>query len=269
MVFLVKFDRIISMEKEGLIFNIQKFSIHDGPGIRTTVFFKACPLRCKWCANPESQNAKPQLMLDSNTKEQKLDSKYQTAKEVFDICMQDTDFYKESGGGVTFSGGEAMLQPDFALELLEMLKKENIHVAIETTGFVNTDVFQKLAPKFDLLLFDFKHYDSDKHFEGTGVHNEKIIENLKWTIDQKINVLVRIPVIPGFNYSLEDAKGMADKLSEIGVKDVQLLPFHQMGERKYEFLNRDYELKDLKALHKEELIPYQQVLIDKGLNCFI
>ena len=147
------------------------------------------------------------------------------------ICLQDLPFYEESGGGITISGGEGMSQPDFLRELLPALKKHNLHLAIETIGYVPEDVFQELAPMFDLLLFDIKHADSKKHQAGTKVGNELIRKNLKWAIEQHIEILPRIPVIPHFNDSLDDAKLIATYLKELGLKKVQLLPFHQMGEK--------------------------------------
>lgn len=299
------------MSVQGTVFNIQKFSIHDGPGVRTTVFLKGCPLRCKWCANPESQIAKVQVLYDmgkclhcqncvhtcpekavSMTEDGRVhinfgkctgclrcvhecqgralthEGELKTVDEVLAVCMQDQDFYAESGGGVTISGGEGMMQPDFVEALILRLKEKGIHTAIETTGHVSAEVFRRLAPKFDLLLFDIKQADSAKHKWGTGAGNERIIENLRWAHDEGLNILPRIPVIPGFNAGPEDAENMARLLTDIGLGRVQLLPFHQMGERKYEFLNREYELTGVKALHPEDLTQYRQVFLDHGLDCF-
>ena len=297
------------MEK-GITFNIQKFSIHDGPGIRTTVFFKGCPLRCEWCSNPESQIKNVQILHDQSKcsyclscvavcpngaithEDNKIiinedkcvgcltcvnscpnralsyEGDYQTIEEIVDICMQDIDFYEESGGGVTISGGEGMSQPDFLKKLIAELKKNSVHVAIETTGYVKKETFEELARELDLLLFDVKHYDREKHYNGTKVYNDLIVENLKWAIDNGIEVLPRIPVIPDFNDSLEDAEGLAKLLVEVGAKKVQLLPFHQFGEKKYELLNRNYKYKNKKALYPEDLEEYQKIFLDKGLNCF-
>ncbi|MEE0248348.1 glycyl-radical enzyme activating protein [Peptacetobacter hiranonis] len=297
------------MEK-GITFNIQKFSIHDGPGIRTTVFFKGCPLRCEWCSNPESQIKNVQILHDQSKcsyclscvaacpngaithEDNKIiinegkcvgcltcvnscpnralsyEGDYQTIEEIVDICMQDIDFYEESGGGVTISGGEGMSQPDFLKKLIAELKKNSVHVAIETTGYVKKETFEELAKELDLLLFDVKHYDREKHYNGTKVYNDLIVENLKWAIDNGIEVLPRIPVIPDFNDSLEDAEGLAELLVEVGAKKVQLLPFHQFGEKKYELLNRNYKYKNKKALYPEDLEEYQKIFLDKGLNCF-
>lgn len=296
---------------KGITFNIQKFSLHDGPGIRTTVFFKGCPLKCQWCANPESQLHKIQIICNHDKclkcqtclrycpsqaiyfEEQKIKFNHQkcigclqcvdmcpvealsnegdikTVEEIVKICLQDKDFYEESNGGVTISGGEGMAQPKFLEAFVQELKKEKIHVAIETTGYIENGLFQQLAKLFDLLLFDVKHYDRNKHFEGTGVYNDLIIENLKWAIQNGCHILPRIPVIPGFNDSLEDACNFAKLFNDIGLKSVQLLPFHQFGEKKYELLNKEYLYKNQKALHPEDLKDYQDVFIKKDLDCFI
>ena len=296
--------------ENGITFNIQKFSMHDGPGIRTTVFFKGCPLRCEWCSNPESQIKNVQILHDQSkcsyclscvaacpngaitheynkiiinedkcvgcltcvnscpNRALSYEGDYQTIEEIVDICMQDIDFYEESGGGVTISGGEGMSQPDFLKKLIAELKKNSVHVAIETTGYVKKETFEELARELDLLLFDVKHYDREKHYNGTKVYNDLIVENLKWAIDNGIEVLPRIPVIPDFNDSLEDAEGLAKLLVEVGAKKVQLLPFHQFGEKKYELLNRNYKYKNKKALYPEDLEEYQKIFLDKGLNCF-
>lgn len=299
------------MEPKGVVFNIQKFSIHDGPGVRTTVFLKGCPLRCKWCANPESQLSKVQILYDDRKcvhcrtcvhtcpqgairaggndrihidfhkcrgclkcvgacpgRALSNEGEYKTAGEVFKVCMQDVDFYEESHGGVTISGGEGMCQPDFVEALLARLKERHIHTAAETTGCVPAQVFQRLAPQFDLLLFDVKHCSPERHQAGTGVRNEGIIENLAWAREQGLSILPRVPVIPGFNDSPEDARGIAALLKRIGLSRAQLLPFHQMGERKYEFLNRDYDFTGVKALHPEDLTDYQACFSDAGVDCF-
>lgn len=299
------------MELSANIFNIQKFSIHDGPGVRTTVFLMGCPLRCKWCANPESQLLKTVLLYDNRnclhcracasackTKALHIDDDglvhidhlkctaclscehvcpggaithsgdEKTVEEVFRICLQDIDFYEESGGGVTISGGEGMLSPEFTETLVKKLHEAHIHTAIETTGAVPESVFKRLAPLFDLLLFDVKQADSEKHREGTGAGNELILNNLSFAILKGLNILPRIPVIPGFNDSLADAKAFAELLLSLGLKKVQLLPFHQFGERKYTFLDEPYAFSDVPALSKENLEPYRQIFTDAGLHAF-
>lgn len=295
---------------KGTIFNIQKFSTNDGPGVRTTVFFKGCPLRCKWCANPESQSTAVQILYDQrrctkcsacvHTCPQKAvslqdkvvtidpercvgclqcvhdcpeealsyEGEAKTVQEVVKVCLQDKDFYETSGGGVTISGGEGLAQPEFLEELLTALKQQQIHLALETTGYAEPPVFQRLAPMLNLLLFDVKHYDSDRHYAGTHVHNGPIVENLQWAIAQKILVLPRIPVIPGFNRSLKDAAGLAALLTRVGAERVQLLPFHQFGENKYHKLHQEYAYEAVAALHEEDLADYRQVFLDQGIDAF-
>ena len=295
---------------KGMVFNIQKFSIHDGPGIRTTVFLKGCPLRCRWCSNPESQLSKTHILYDASVciqdgaciqacpqqavqrkgsrivindaqclgclrciatckaKALQVEGVCRDADEVVATCLQDRDFYEESQGGVTLSGGEALAQPSFAKALVLRLKQEGIHVAVETTGYIQPAVFQKLAPLFDLLLFDIKHYDTEQHVLGTGVNNDLILENLAWSVKHQLCVLPRIPIIPGYNASLQDAKGLAALLTSLSIQRVQLLPFHQFGEKKYEMLNRDYGMKHKKALYPEDLRDYQQIFLNQGIDCF-
>ena len=198
----------------------------------------------------------------------KNEGEYKTIDEIVTTCLQDKDFYEESNGGITISGGEGMSQPAFLFHLVNELKKHQLHLAIETTGYIEHELFTKLAPLFDLLLFDVKHYDREQHFLGTGVYNDLIIKNLKWALQNKIEVLPRIPVIPDFNDSLNDAKGLARLLKNIGVLKIQLLPFHQFGEKKYEMLNLEYSLKNKKALHKEDLKEYQNIFINEDIKCF-
>lgn len=296
--------------KQGIIFNIQKFSIHDGPGIRTTVFFKGCPLRCKWCSNPESQLKNIQILYDqtkcihclnclnscptnalslvnnniivdhkkctgclkctNNCINNALtnEGEYKNIDEIVNECLKDVAFYEESNGGITISGGEAMYQPAFLKQLVLRLKKHNLHLAIETTGYVEAETFQELAKLFDLLLFDVKHVNNQKHITGTGVATDLIKTNLIWALKNKITILPRIPVIPNFNASNDDAKEIATFLANIKIKKVQLLPFHQFGEKKYELLNRNYALKNTKPLYPEDLKEYQQIFIDHGIDCF-
>jgi pyruvate formate lyase activating enzyme len=280
------------------IFNIQKYSIHDGPGIRTVVFFKGCPLSCLWCSNPESQDTKIQIICDktkcvqclhcieicpeqaitlSNNHIQidskkcsscfsctsscakkafSIEGKSLTLDEVMKEVMKDEMFYEESNGGVTLSGGEVLMQHEFASELLRLLKEKNIHTAIETTGYANNEIFLKFIDNVDLLLFDIKHYDREKHFKATNVYNDIIIENLKIAIERNKEVIIRIPVIPNINSSLDDAKGFCKLLKSINAKKVNLLPFHQFGQKKYELLNKSYTFENIAQLHEEDLIPY-------------
>ena len=294
----------------GVIFNIQKFSLNDGPGIRTVVFLKGCPLRCRWCANPESQLAKVQIMNDSQkclhcghcrdicpagairfsetsvsadpflctgcgacisecpAKALKNEGEMKTVEEIVKVVMQDMPFYEESGGGVTLSGGEMLAQPAFAKELIRACKAEGISTCCETTGFAEPSVFMDVIEDIDYILFDVKHWSIDKHKEGTGVSNEKILINLKMAIDAGKDVLPRIPVIPAFNDSPEDAKGIAEALKKAGASKCQLLPFHQFGENKYEQLGMEYAYKNTAAYHREDLEDYLNVYKENGIDAF-
>lgn len=299
------------MEQKGIVFNIQKFSIHDGPGVRTNVFLKGCPLRCKWCSNPESQLIKRQILYHSKDcihcgtcaascperaitmdaegqvhidhakcrgcltcvhhcpqRALTCEGEEKTVEEIVEVCMQDVDFYEESGGGVTLSGGEALMQPEFAKALLKELKARGIHTAMETTGFAPREVFDDVTAYADLLLFDMKHWDGEKHKEGTGVDNTLILENMRRAITAGREVLPRLPVIPGFNDSCEDAAGFVRRLREVGATRIQLLPFHQFGENKYTLLGKSYEYESVPALHKEELVDFRQVFLDAGIDAF-
>lgn len=243
-----------------LIFNIQKFSLNDGPGIRTVVFFKGCPLRCRWCSNPESQSMANTGVLDGYCK---------TVDEIVSICLQDNDFYLESGGGVTLSGGECTMQFDACLELLTALKEAGISTALETTGYCESSGFSRLFPLTDLFLFDLKHHDEQKHIEGTGVSNSLCLANMQLALSAGAKVLPRIPVIPGFNDSPADADAFCALLKRLGAAQVQLLPFHQFGESKYEKLGRDYAYKDTPALHAEDLEQYISRFKNSGIAAFI
>ncbi len=296
--------------ESGTIFNIQKFSLHDGPGIRTVVFFKGCPLKCRWCANPESQANKIQILRDSDkctgcrscisacrfgavtikngtmhtdhtlcrlclsciytcpADSLKAEGRIQTVSQILEVCLQDKDFYEESGGGVTLSGGEALMQPDFALSLLKALKEHGIHTAMETTGYASATIFERVTAYADLLLFDIKHWNDEKHIEGTGVSHRIILENVKRAVSAGKNVLPRLPVIPGYNDSPEDAEGFTKDLKEIGATEIQLLPFHQFGERKYDMLGREYSYANVPALHEEDLVNFRLAFIRHGIQAF-
>ncbi len=300
------------------IFNIQKFSIHDGPGIRTVVFFKGCPLRCSWCSNPESQSYDIQLVwknnecnfcedcgimdmdwlvrkgdkLEKNSRGSYVNMKKITEEEakflklnckkglldfegydksIDDILFEvkkDMPFYEESGGGVTVSGGEVLYQAEIATKFLKKCKESGIHTAAETTCFGSKRLFKEFVEQLDLLLCDVKHWNEEKAKKFLGVSLRVIIENIKYaTTVENLKILCRVPVIPGFNYSLEDAEKLSELILSFGLKEVQLLPFHNYGENKYKMLNREYKHKNQDNLHKddEKFLKYKQVFIDSGL----
>ena len=296
------------------MFNIQKFSLDDGPGIRTVVFLKGCPLRCRWCSNPESQRSAPQLEWDgracvgcghclvacpdaparTDDGRRHLDVAHtnaalpgaaaavdecpvralsvvgeaRTTEDVFGECMKDEPFYLQSGGGVTLSGGEPLLWPAFAIELLGMLRDAGVDTNAETTASVPESDFDAVAGLLDHLYIDMKAGSSALHREGTGVGNELILRNTARAIADGRDVLVRTPVVPGYNDSPEEAARMADLLHEVGATRVQLLPFHNLGESKYGLLGRDYGLAGVPNSHKEDLEPYRQVYLETGIDAF-
>lgn len=296
------------------VFNIQKFSLNDGPGIRTVVFLKGCPLRCAWCSNPESQQRAPQLewkgsacvgcgsclaaapgakavdyagkphvdvrALRGDTPQAQAavhacpthaltcTGETKTVDEVLRVCMQDQPFYEDSGGGVTLSGGEALTWPDFCEELLGELRGNGIDTCIETEAHVSAEVFRRIAPLLDHLLVDLKHVDPMRLQEHTGVDGHLTLANLRWAIGQGMDVLPRTPVVPGFNDGLEDARAMARWLRGAGAERVQLLPFHNFGESKYELLDMPYTLHGVRNLHSANLKDYRQVYLDEGIEAF-
>ena len=253
------------MQPTGRLFNIQKFSINDGPGIRTTVFFRGCPLRCGWCANPESQNRNAGR---ADAMENPLyRGREYTVDEVMAVVRQDVDFYIESGGGMTLSGGEPLQQMDFAALLVDAAHAGGIHVAVETAGYVAPERFASFVSRPDLFLYDFKHFDRERHRAGTGVFNDMIVENLRCIVASGKPVVARIPVIPRFNADIETARSMAAALADIGVGEVHLLPFHQLGEKKYDELGVEYGWKGERMLRPEALEGFRQVFLDAGLAC--
>jgi pyruvate formate lyase activating enzyme len=197
----------------------------------------------------------------------KSDSRFYSIEETLEICLQDRPFYEESGGGVTLSGGEVLTQSRFAAALLDALRAENIHTAIETSGYAQPDVFTELAVRTDMLLFDIKHYDDCRHVEGTGVHNGPIITNLKAALSMGKNVLPRLPVIPGYNDSHEDAHSFAALLTDMGIRRAQLLPFHQLGEKKYDLLKIPYAMRGVPQLHLEDLEEFRMIIAKTGIDC--
>lgn len=253
-------------EGVGRIFDIQKFSLHDGPGIRTVVFLKGCPMGCLWCSNPNSRKLPVLQLRDANDPNVFVaDSRDYSIDEVVRICLQDLAFYQESGGGVTLSGGEVLVQHRFATRLLRKLRAKGLHTAVETTGYAAPSIFAKVLAELDLLIIDVKHHDAELHRKWTKVSNELPLRNLKAALDAGGEVLVRIPVIPGVNDSLADAVAFAELLRPMGVERVQLLPFHQFGERKYELLGWEYAMDGVPALHEEDLAEFRQTLTSQGV----
>lgn len=244
-------DNLINVK--GRIFNIQRFSIHDGPGVRTIVFLKGCPLRCRWCCNPEGQEWKIEsLTLGSTTK---LTGRDVTVGEVLTEVERDRVYYARSGGGgLTLSGGECLAQPDFAAALLQAAKEHGISTAIETTGYAPIDTIRRLLPYIDYVLMDIKHMNGEKHREFTGKDNTLILENARILAREAKSLTVRTPVIPTFNDTEAEIRAIADFAVSFGtVREMHLLPYHRIGSDKYAGLGRDYTMSHIRPPEKAEM----------------
>lgn len=223
------------------IFNIQKFSVHDGPGVRTTVFFKGCPIRCMWCHNPESQRYEPELMKNKDGKEEMIGRQYDI-KELVKIVQADQIFYDQSGGGVTLSGGEVMTQDmDYVEKLARELHRVGISVAIDTCGAAPPDNYKRILPYTDLFLYDLKLIDPQMHKKYTGVSNDLILENLKLISSHGGKINLRLILINDVNADDESICGISSWLEEqnISIESINLLPYHDFGRDKYHNLNRE------------------------------
>ncbi len=272
-----------SKPDKALIFDIQHFSVHDGAGIRTTVFFKGCPLKCRWCSNPESQSFLPELMYnpakcigcgacipkcpqkairiedgrilfdfgrcdqcgacvdECYAEARTIKGREMSVQEVFDEIKKDMIFYSNSGGGVTCSGGEPLAQPEFLSSLLKMCKESGeMNTAIETCGCVPWKNVEMCSPYIDEFLYDIKHIDPEKHMEYTGGSNSQIMENCRRLAAMGKSIIIRVPVIPTFNAYPEVICAIADFAKEIGVKEINLLPYHRYAAGKYKLLMREY-----------------------------
>lgn len=238
--------------------------MHDGPGIRTTLFFKGCPLNCLWCHNPESIMPNPQPIKRSrqlNGQKEWVDEmvgRPYSAGEVMEVIGRDLLFFEESGGGVTFSGGEPLHQPAFLLELLALCREAGIHTAMDTSGHAPGKTFKEVAANTDLLLFDIKSTDNQKHETFTGVGNKLIINNFHSLNGKGPAVIIRIPVIPGFNSTVEDMQAIIKvlKSSQARIEAINLLPYHRLGRQKYEALGMQQP-----PVFKPETTPEQMQML--------
>lgn len=295
----------------GIITHIQRYSIHDGPGIRTIVFFKGCPLSCLWCCNPEAQSFHLELEFisslcqqcgrclevcpenavneDLNCNEKKKINRVKctlcmkcveacpsgalktvgeikSVEEIMEVVRKDAAFYRRSNGGITLSGGEPLSQAEFALQLLNKCHQENIHTAVETCGMVPRTILKNVIPFTNLFLFDIKHVNSQKHREYTGVDNRKILENLTWLCAHHDSVILRLPMIPGLNMDNENVENLARLINELGIREVNLMPFHQLGKDKYSHLGKPYHLQNQVDLRLDERSRNQLVQIQGMLE---
>ncbi|ABR46810.1 glycyl-radical enzyme activating protein family [Alkaliphilus metalliredigens QYMF] len=291
------------MEK-GRIFNIQRYSLHDGPGIRTTVFLKGCPLNCWWCHNPESKDRKQQILFTQQrcihcgschdtcsqkaiqegkingenctlcnkcvdrcpTEALELVGKDMTVAEVMGEIEKDRIFFEQSKGGVTFSGGEPLSQGEFLYELLRVCGQKGIHRGVDTSGFSSWQQLEKIAEVTDLFLYDLKHINNDKHIEYTGVSNQGILRNLEKLSALHHNIYIRIPIIPYINDNDENILETSRYLATLNVKNVTLLPYHDTGIDKYQKVKEDYRLVHVKVPSQEQMIAIAEKMRGFGLN---
>ena len=251
----------------GRIFNIQRFSIHDGPGIRTIVFFKGCPMRCAWCCNPESQSFEIEEMYEAGRV--KTVGRDVTVADVMPEILADLPYYRRSGGGVTLSGGEVLCQSTFAAELLSECKSAGLHTAIESAATLSYDKIERLLPYLDLYLMDIKHMDPAKHKEFTTHDNNLILENARRVAKSGVELVIRTPVVPGFNDTEREILAIARFAKEIGAKEYHLLPYHRLGSDKYDGLSRAYAMKDIEPPEKEKMQYLLSVAERTGIACQI
>jgi len=299
-------------EVTGIVFNILRYTIDDGPGIRSTVFLKGCPLRCPWCSNPESQKRPVEILhrkvscikcgrcqkncpngaikvdedgpkinralctacercvIGCPNKALQTMGVETTVAEAFKKVMKDREYYESTGGGVTVSGGEPLMQPEFVAALFQKLQEAGIHTCIETTGYADRKNWEMILPHLNLVYFDLKHMDSQVHQRVTGVPNEQILENFKFVAQSGTEVVVRIPYIPGFNDSDENMEATARFVAEVlPGAEVHLLPYHNYGEGKYESLDRSYAMAGVERPPVEK-VEQSKLLFDKyNLNCIV
>jgi pyruvate formate lyase activating enzyme len=255
-------------EPIGRIFNIQRFSIHDGPGIRTIVFFKGCPMRCAWCCNPESQRYEIETLVENG--KEKTVGRDVSVSDIMPEILSDITYYRRSGGGVTLSGGEVLCQADFARELLKECKNNGLHTAIESAASLPFSEIEKLLPYLDLYLMDIKHIDSKKHKDFTGKGNELILENAKKISESGVELIIRTPVIPSFNDTKEEILAISKFASSLkGVREHHLLPYHRLGSDKYAGLGRNYSLKEILPPSNEKMEYLKSIAESAGIKAQI
>lgn len=296
---------------KGMVFDIQRFSIHDGPGIRTIVFLKGCPLRCVWCSNPESQSVGAELLvladkckgcrrceevcplgairfqpgfrLDRDVCEGcgqcaevcptgalQVSGRVQKVDEIIQVLKRDEVYYRRSGGGVTLSGGEPLMHPAFAADLLRTCKEIGWHTAMETSGFSGWSAFEKVLPWLDLVLLDIKHVDDEKHVRYIGQSNRMILENARRLGENGVPVVIRVPVVPGCNDTPEEIRRIASFARSIpGVRELHLLPYHRLGEMKYRYLDAEYPLTGQRPPVNQVMEALRIAGAAEGLHCQI
>lgn len=260
---------------KGLIFNIKRYSIHDGPGIRVTFFLKGCPLTCIWCHNPEGLSPHPSEITekrkigDREFVRRKISGSYYTVSELLEIAGREKIFMEQSGGGVTFSGGEPLMQPAFLSEALCAFRSEGYHTAVDTAGYCRKKDLESIIKHTDLFLFDLKHTDNNMHRHYTGAGNRLILENLEMLVQSGSRIHLRIPVIPGVNDNTETMTAMRDYIKSIagsGMELICLLPYHRTGSSKYVKLGLEYRMEECKPPRKERMEEIREIFIETGID---
>lgn len=287
----------------GTVANIQRYSLNDGDGIRTVVFLKGCPLRCAWCANPETQSVQAQILLNpsacmdcgycarscpqSMPKGQggklcvmcmscvdgcpkgalELVGKSMSVEEVLKEVEKDRPFYGNSGGGMTVSGGEPLMQPAFTKALLQEAKNRGIACAIETSGYGATEEALEIFALCDQILYDCKHTDPEEHLRHTGVDNALILKNLTLAAEKYASrIILRVPFVDGVNATDENVDALIELAKNLGIEEIHLLPYHELGKGKYEKLGRTYDFTGATPT-AEELTYFEQKILASGLRC--
>jgi pyruvate formate lyase activating enzyme len=260
---------------KGLIFSVKRYSVHDGPGIRVTFFMKGCPLHCIWCHNPEGISPEPESVRRTDRvgvrefESNESAGNYYSVEDILQLLEKERVFINQSKGGVTFSGGEPMLQSEFLLEALEACKEKGFHTCVDTSGYSSSDNFKKIIPFTDLFLFDIKHIDDDKHIEFTGVSNTGILLNYRLLLVSGKDVMARIPVIPGYNDDKDHLERLRRFLSETktgSLKRINLLPYHKTGASKYKRFNLPYMMGSVIPPSKERMAELKEFFLEVGVK---
>lgn len=256
---------------QGIIFDIKHYAIHDGPGIRTTVFLKGCPLGCWWCHNPESRSKEISCFLKEEKVNGHVIEAFQTVGknysvgEVMEQLEKDVVLFEESGGGVTFSGGEPFAQYEFLLKLLKESKKREWHTCVDTTGYVDSKKLEKAAGYIDLFLYDLKQTDDEKHVKYTGISNKKILENLFMLDEMGKKIEIRYPLIPGINDDEADLLWLISLLRKLKNKPaLSILPYHKIGSHKYKLHGIEYKMKGIEEPSKEHIEKIKNTIEEAG-----
>jgi pyruvate formate lyase activating enzyme len=260
---------------KGLIFNVKRYSVHDGPGIRVTFFMKGCPLHCIWCHNPEGISPYPENVIrtdrigESEFSNIEEVGKYYSIEYILEILEKERAFIIHSKGGVTFSGGEPMLQIDFLHEALKMCKIKGYHTAVDTSGYSSSENYRSVIPFTDLFLFDIKQMNDARHYEFTGVSNAGLLENYQLLLNSGKDVMVRIPIIPGYNDDQDNIERLRQFLSATktkSLKKINLLPFHRIGSTKYKRFNIINKMESVEPPSKEKMSELKEFFMEVGVK---